>query len=53
MYNFSLENDLLDSVSLPNPDLEEDPTYLWGTKMIDYIFMTQALAEVALKVGHH
>ena len=36
-----------------NPDLHSDSTYLWGTKMIDYIFIYPSLAEVAFKAGHH
>ena len=53
LYNFMLENDLIDSVSLLNPDMEENPTYLWGNNRINYIFISPALAEVALKAGHH
>ena len=48
-----MHNNLVDSVSLLNPDLEKDPTYLWGSKRIDYIFVTPVLAEVALKAEHH
>jgi len=51
--DFTMECNLVDSVSLLNPDLESDPTYLWGSKRIDYIFVTPSLAEVALKAGHH
>ena len=51
--DFLLECDLVDYVSLLNPYLELDPTYLWASKRIDYIFVTPALAEVALKAGHH
>ena len=53
LYNFYLDTDLIDSISLLNPDLEENPTYLWEVKRLDYIFMTSGLAEVALKAGHH
>ena len=33
--------------------MENDPIYLWGSKRIDYILMSPALAEVAVKAGHH
>ena len=36
-----------------NPDLETDPTYLWGSKRIDYILVSPPLVEVAVKAGHH
>ena len=51
--NFCLETDLINSISLLNPDLEGGPTHLWGAKRLDYIFVTPGLAEVALKAGHH
>ena len=30
--------DLVDTVALLNPDIEADPTYLYGSKRINYIF---------------
>ena len=51
--DFLLDCNLVDSVSLLNLDLKLHPTYLWGSKRIDYIFVMPALAEVALKAGHH
>lgn len=45
--------DLVDTVALLNPDIETDPTYLYGSKRINYIFTTPALAEIAIKAGHH
>ena len=45
--------DLVDTVALLNPDIETDPTYLYGSKRIDYIFTTPALAEISIKTGHH
>ena len=47
------ESDMIDAVSLLNPDMEEESTYLWETKRIEYIVMTPALAEVSLKAGYH
>ena len=53
LYDFCQHNNLIDTVSLLNPDLMEDPTYLWGSKRIDYILVSPPLAELALKAGHH
>lgn len=39
-------------MSLSNPDLENDPTFLYGFKRIDYIFIIPTLVELALKAGH-
>ena len=47
------KHNLVDTVALLNPDIEQDPTYLYGSKRIDYIFTTYVLAEIALKAGHH
>jgi len=35
-----------------NPELKKDPTYMYGSKMIDYIIITRTLEETALKVDH-
>ena len=51
--DFIMECNLIDTVALLNPELEKDPTYLWGKKRIDYILVSPALAEIALKAGHH
>ena len=32
LYDFFQHNDLIDAVSLLDPDLHTDPTYLWGQK---------------------
>ena len=40
-------------MALLNPDLEQDPTYLWGSKRIDLVLVSSALAGVAVKAGHH
>ena len=40
-------------MALLNPDLEQDPTYLWGSKRIDLVLVSPALAGVAVKAGHH
>ena len=53
LYDFFLENDLIDSVSLLNPNLEEDSTYFYGSKWIYFIFMTPTLVEMALKASCH
>ena len=50
--DFILECNLIDTVSLLNPDLATDPTYVWGSKRIDCILVSPALVEVALKAGH-
>ena len=53
LYNFCQSNDLIDSIALMNPDLDNNPTYLRGSKRIGCIFISPALAEVAVKAGHH
>jgi len=50
---FCQRTNLIDSISLLNQNLHEDPTYLWGSKQIDYILISPTLAEVAIKAGHH
>ena len=46
-------HNLVDTVALLNPDIENDPTYLYGTKRIDYIFTTPLLAETSIKGEQH
>ena len=53
LYDFCVENDLVDTVALLNPLYRERPYLHDWRKRIDYIFTTQALAGVALKGGHH
>ena len=53
LHTFCQRTHLIDSISLLNPDTHEDPTYLWGSKRIDYIYISLTLAEVAVKAGHH
>ena len=53
LHIFCQTTNLIDSISLLNPDLHSDPTYLWGKKRIDYILISPSLAEVAVKAGHH
>ena len=36
-----------------DPELNNDPTYLWGSKWIDYILIFHTLAELVVKAGHH
>ena len=47
------DNDLVNSIRLLNPTLLLDKTYLHGSKRIDYIFLSAALSEIAVKAGHH
>ena len=53
LYNFRLENDLIESVSELNPDLKNDPTYLWDTKQIDYIFDTILCTVLRVVIKHY
>ena len=53
IYGFCQWNNLIDSISLLNPELEKDLTYLWGPKRIDYIFINPSLTKSVLKAGHH
>ena len=53
LHTFCQATNLIDSISLLNPDLHSDPTYLWGKKRIYYILISPSLAEVAVKAGHH
>ena len=53
LHKFCQITNLIDSISLLNPELHYDPTYLWGKKRIDYIFISPSLADVAVKAGHH
>ena len=53
LQDFYLKNDLLGTVGLLNPTQTNDATYLYGTKLIDYIFITPALSAMAVKVSHH
>ena len=53
LHDFCQHNDFINGVFLLDPDKHEDHTYLWGTKHIDYILVSPALAELAIKAGHH
>ena len=53
LHKFCQSTNLIDSISLLNPDLYSEPTYLCGTKRIDYIFISPSLVEVVVKAGHH
>ena len=44
---------MIDLIAEVNPALETDPTYLWGTKRLDYILVTPGLKDAAIKAGHH
>ena len=52
-HKFCQSTNLIDSISLLNPDLHSDPIYLWGAKKIDRILISPSLTEVAVKAGHH
>ena len=53
LHDFCQHNNLIDVISLLDLDKHDDPTYLWGKKRIDYILISPALAELAVKAGHH
>ena len=50
---FVLEAGLLDAVSLVEPALKDDPTYLWGSRRLDYVLITPGLQSALVKGGHH
>ena len=51
-YDFCQDTTLIDSISLLNSDMEKEPTYLYGSNRIDYIYITPTLAECVIKAGH-
>ena len=51
LYDFCVENYLVDSVALLNLDIEHEPIYRYGPKQIDYILTTPTLADLAIKWG--
>ena len=53
LHNFMTNNNLIDAISTLNPALQEDKTFLHGSKRIDHIFITQELDKIATKAGHH
>ena len=53
LFNFYLENNLVDAVAMLNPALDKDPTYIWGNKRLDYILVSSTLTKVAVKAGHY
>lgn len=46
LYDFYVEYDLMDYVAILNPDIELDPTYLYGHKRVDYLFTIPTLFEL-------
>ena len=50
---FCIDTYLIDAVGMLNPSQSSDPTYLYGSQRIDYIFVTPALTAIAVKAGHH
>ena len=53
LQDFCLENDLIDTAGLLNPAQTNEATYMYVTKLIDYIFITPALLAMAVKAGYH
>ena len=53
LHNFCQQTNLIDSISLLDPELNNDPTYLWSSKRIDYISISLTLAGLAVKAGRH
>ena len=53
LHDFYQETNLMDSISLLNLELNNDPTYLWGSKRIDYILISPRLVELPVKAEHH
>ena len=53
LHNFVSNNNLTDAVGYLNPTLQNDKTYLNGSKRIDHIFLSPELADKAIKAGHH
>ena len=49
LHGFCVKNSLVDTIYILNLDIETDPTYLYGTKRINYIFTTDVLAETPIK----
>ena len=40
LYNLCKENNLIDTVTLLNPEMDTDPTYLYGTKRTEYTLIS-------------
>ena len=53
LYEICQQTNLVDSISLLDSELNNDPTYLWGSKWIKHIPIYPTLAELAVKAGHH
>ena len=53
LQDFCTDNALVHTIGLLNPTLLLDKTYLHGSKYTDYIFLSAALSELAVKLGHH
>ena len=51
--SFCIDTNLIDAVGMLNPSRSSDPTYLYSSQRIDYIFVTPALAAITVKAGHH
>ena len=51
--NFVQSTGLIDIVAEREPHLADDPTYLWGSKRLDYILISPGLTKAVVKVGHH
>ena len=44
---------LTDIVTHFKPDLQNDATYLWGSKRLDYILVSNGVLDAAVDAGHH
>ena len=53
LHAFCVEDNLVDTVVLLNPEIEADLIYIYKSKRIDYIFSTHLFAEIAIKSGNH
>ena len=51
--SFTTTLGLIDLVPMMEPTLKEDPTYLWGSKRIDFMFISQGLKDAVVNAGHH
>ena len=52
LYELFVQNNLVDTVALLNSDIEDDLTYMYGSKQIDYIFTSPGSAEIVRKGGY-
>ena len=53
LHQFMTSTNLVDAITVLNPDLTNDKTYIDGNKRIDHIFLSPNLANIAIRAGHH